>query len=255
MIDLWLRSGTVGIVLVPLVLLNLIAFGIVWLTHLSPARPFFATFVGVCGPFFAAVSILFGLFSAFLANDVHSQNAAINAAISKEADGIRTMLRIAEALGPAGDPIEAAAVTYTRAVLEKEWPAKERWGSEAEDLGALRSLSVAILTPSLSAALPAAAHEVILESLVEVRQARRERLDLVAGERDHMNWVAMVILGVLTQVAVAVVHLDKMRPQAMALAVFTAAFAATAILIGLAERPDKELNDSPLRVALATAAG
>ncbi|MFO1037576.1 MAG: hypothetical protein U1E45_12070 [Geminicoccaceae bacterium] len=60
MIDLWLRSGTAGIVLVPLVLLNLIAFGIVWLTHLSPVRPFFATFVGVCGPFFAAVSTLFG---------------------------------------------------------------------------------------------------------------------------------------------------------------------------------------------------
>jgi hypothetical protein len=43
MIELWLRSGMVGIIVVPFILLYAIAAGIVWLTHESPARPFFAT--------------------------------------------------------------------------------------------------------------------------------------------------------------------------------------------------------------------
>ena len=50
-----------------------------------------------------------------------------------------------------------------------------------------------------------------------------------------MSWLAMLILGVLTQVAVAVVQLDRLRPQALALFVFTSAFAATVVLIGLSE--------------------
>src|SRR5262249_32160057 len=58
MIDLWLRTGTAGIILVPFVLLYSVAAGIVWLTHLSPARPFFASCVGIGAPFFGSVALL-----------------------------------------------------------------------------------------------------------------------------------------------------------------------------------------------------
>ena len=75
MIDLWLRSGTVGIIVIPFVLFYAIAAGIVWLTHKSPARPYFASCVGIPGPFFASVAVMFGLFAAFLANDVQRRDA------------------------------------------------------------------------------------------------------------------------------------------------------------------------------------
>ena len=51
MIDLWLDSGTAVIVLVPFTLLYLVGACIVWVTHLSPARPFFASCIGIVGPF------------------------------------------------------------------------------------------------------------------------------------------------------------------------------------------------------------
>src|SRR6187200_1923502 len=105
MIDVWLRSGALAIVLIPFVLLYSIAAGIVWLTHRSPARPFFASCIGIAGPFFASVAVLFGLFSAFLANDVQHRNAEVTAAIFREADGLRTILRFDEALGAAGRPV------------------------------------------------------------------------------------------------------------------------------------------------------
>lgn len=175
MIDLWLRSGTVGIILIPFVPLYLIAVGIVWLTHLSPAWPFFASCIGIAGPFFASVAVLFGLFSAFLANNVQHRNADLKAAVFREADGIRTILRLAEALGPTGSPITEAAVGYTQSVLTKEWPTMLRRGRAPEDLGALRNLTLAVLAPGLTAALPTAAHQAMLEGLVEVRKARLER--------------------------------------------------------------------------------
>jgi hypothetical protein len=255
MINTWLSSGRGAIILVPFLLLYLIAAGIVWLTHLSPARPFFASCIGIAGPFFASVAVLFSLFAAFLANDVQHRQAAAKAAILNEADGIRTILRLAEALGEPGSQVDAAAVGYIQWVLAKELPAMREGEDTTEDLAALRNLSLALLAPSLAAAAPPAAHQAMLEGLVEVRQARLQRLILTEGVSGPMNWLAMLILGVLTQVAVAVVQLERLRPQALALFVFTTAFAATVVLIGLGERPfaHGEISDFPLRSALASA--
>jgi hypothetical protein len=254
MIELWLSSGTAGVILIPFVVLYLIAGGIVWLTHLSPARPFFASCIGVAGPFFASVAVLFSLFAAFLANDVQHRQAEAKAAVFSEADGIRTILRLAEALGASGRMVQTEAVSYARWVLDKEFPAM-RQGGETEDLSALRSLSLAVLTSSLAVTAPPPVLQAMIGGLVEVRQARMERLLLAAGLNDQMGWLAMLALGVLTQVAVAVVQLERLRPQALALFVFTTAFAATVVLIGLGERPFSRglIDDSPLRIAVASA--
>ncbi len=88
-----------GIILIPFVVLYVIAAAIVWVTHLSPARVFFASCVGIAGPFFASVAVLFSLFAVFLANEVWQQGERAQAAVAREADGIRTILRLAETLG------------------------------------------------------------------------------------------------------------------------------------------------------------
>jgi hypothetical protein len=252
MINLWLTSGTAGIVLIPFVLLYLVAAGIVWLTHLSPARPFFASCVGIAGPFFASVAVLFALFAAFLSNEVQHDHAALKAAVFREADGVRTILRLAEALGEVGKPIQTATLNYTEAVVTKELPGLR--DHRNEDLGALRSLSLAALAPGLATSVPAAAHQAILDGLVEVRQARLERVTLLAGSSGSLNWLAMIVLGILTQAAVAIVQLERLRPQALALFVFSTAFAATVALIGLAEQPfaARQVDDAPLRAAVAS---
>ena len=254
MIDLWLRSGFLGIVLIPFVVLFCIAAVIVWLTHLSRLRPFFISCIGITGPFFASVAVLFSLFAAFLANDVQHRAGEAQAAVLREADGIRTILRLSEALGAPGVTLKAAVVDYGQSVLDKEWPLMQE-GKPVDDLHAFRSLTLAVMAPELTTAVPPAAHQAILSGLVEIRQARRERFSLFAHESDPVNWLGMLILGVTTQFAIAVVQLERLRPQALALFVFTTAFAATVVLVGLAERPftGKHIADDPLRAAIASA--
>ena len=255
MIDLWLRSGTAGIIVIPFVLFYAIAAGIVWLTHKSPARPYFASCVGIPGPFFASVAVMFGLFAAFLANDVQRRDAEAQAAVLHEADGVRTILRLSEAMGEAGTPVKAAAVGYAQSVLDEELPAMRQRGAVTEDLDAVRNLILAVMAPAMTASAPPAAHEAMVGGLIDIRQARLARVTLAGGESAALNWLAVIVLGVLTQFAVAVVQLDKMRPQALALFVFTTAFAATVALIGLGERPfsGRAINDAPLRAAIASA--
>jgi hypothetical protein len=155
-------------------------------------------------------------FRAFFANNVQHRKADLKAAVFRGADGIRTILRLAEALGPTGSPITEAAVGYTQSVLTKRMADYAEGGAEH---------------------LKTAAHQATLDGLVEVRKARLERLTLTVGVSDPMSWLAMLVLGVLTQIAVAVVQLERLRPQALALFVFTTAFAATVVLIGLARNP------------------
>ena len=256
MLELWLRSGSFGIVLIPFILLYGIAGGIVWLTHLSPARPFFASCIGIAGPFFASVAVLFSLFAAFLANDVQHRDAEAKSALFSEADGVRTIIRLAEGLGAPGDGAKAAAIAYAQAVLTQELPAAQRLDDAPEDLGALRNLALGVLSPQLIAVVPAAAHQAMLDAMVQIRQARLLRLSLTSGISDPMNWFAMLVLGILTQVAVAVVQLEKLRPQALALFVFSTAFAATVVIVGLNERPfsGRVIDDVALRAAIASAA-
>jgi len=54
---------------------------------------------------------------------------------------------------------------------------------------------------------------------------------------------------------VAVVQLDKLRPQVLALVVFTAGFAVIVALVGLGERSftGYEIDDGSLRSALTSA--
>ncbi len=82
-----------------------------------------------------------------------------------------------------------------------------------------------------------------------------DRITLADRASAPLNWLAMIVLGILTQLAVAVVQLDKIRPQALALFVFTTGFAATVALIGVGERPfsGRAIDDAPLRAAVASA--
>ena len=255
MIDLWLRSGTVGIVVLPFIVLYAIAAGIVWLTHKSPARPYFASSVGITGPFFASVAVMFGLFAAFLANDVQRRDSEAQAAVLREADGVRTILRISEGLGQQADPVKTAVINYAQSVLDEELPAMRQRGMIVEDLAALRTLGVTMLAPSFTSSAPPAAQNAMLGGLISLRAARLQRLTLAGDTSAPINWLATIMLGILTQIAIAVVQLDKIRPQALALFVFTTAFATTVALIGLGERPfsGRPIDDSPLRTAIASA--
>src|SRR5262245_42706003 len=200
MIDLWLRSGTVGIVVLPFIALYAIAAGIVWLTHKSAARPYFASCVGITGPFFASVAVMFGLFAAFLANDVQRRDSEAQAAVLREADGVRTILRISEGLGQQADPVKTAVIDYAQSVLDEELPAMRR-GMIAEDLAALRTLGVTMLAPSFTSSAPPAAQNAMLGGLISLRAARLQRLTLAGNTSAPINWLATIMLGILTQIA------------------------------------------------------
>ncbi len=129
-----------------------------------------------------------------------------------------------------------------------------RGAPAGQSLDAVRVLAQAVVERDVVAATPASVHQAMVGAFVEIRHARMEREAVTARHGASLNWLGMVLLGVLTQVAIAVVQLDRLRPQALALFVFTTAFAMTVVLIGLHEQPFSRLaiDDGPLRSAIST---
>ena len=67
--------------------------------------------------------------------------------------------------------------------------------------------------------------------------ARHDRLALSADHPNDLKWLVVIVLGLLTQVGIGLVHLDKPRAFLACLAVFASAAVVTLGLVALQEYP------------------
>jgi hypothetical protein len=68
----------------------------------------------------------------------------------------------------------------------------------------------------------------MLDMVLRIRTAHEERVLLSNDRTVGTKWAAVLLLALITQLAIAVVHLEKQRPQSAALFIFT--FAAVSVL-------------------------
>src|SRR5690242_11022293 len=94
----------------------------------------------------------------------------------------------------------------------------------------------------------------LLNAVERIGAARSARLVLMGAPNDSPRWVAVLLLAVLTQVSVAVAHLDRARSQIVALSLSTAAAIIALAPVAILEHPFDGANQislEPLRQAVA----
>src|SRR6185312_9368363 len=100
-------------------------------------------------------------------------------------------------------------------------------------------------------------HNALLNTALRVRDARAERLSLASDHTNDVKWVTLLILGVLTQIALAFVHLEKPRAQLTAIAIFSIAAVVALGLVALQEQPFDgalRISSAPIQEVLKTTA-
>ena len=243
MIDAWLSLPAVGLFAV---LIAAFAFsGILWswLSFWSPLSPRVRTLTGVVAPYISSVGILFSLLAAFLANDIADQKRLAWQAAHNEL------------MAPSGmAEIRGALQAYAEAVLTDEWPkmAQDRRSAlvDKKTNELLRLASDPVITREAGAAL----HNNLLRTVLQIREARSDRLAISFAEIRRLNWATVLLLGIFTQLAIALVHLERPRAQAAALIVFSLAAVIALGLIALQEHPFRstlQVSDAPLRRAIS----
>jgi hypothetical protein len=220
-------------------LIYFLAFG-------TPTRRYAQTLSGVVAPFFGCTAILFALLTGFLGSDVSDRIRQARRAVQTEATALATVHTVSIAAASDMAPIRAALQAYARATVSDEWPTM---GSETRSRSAdtaLADLLREVSDPQIASQAGQAVHSALMNAVVQVRNARADRLELAQDRTHQLKWLTVLILGLMTQIALGLVHLERPRAHLAALAVFSLAAVSALGLIAVQESPfEGAINVSP----------
>lgn len=207
----------------------------VWLSFGARTGRHVRKFRGVVAPFFGSTAVIFGLLIAFLANDIWDRNKQAERIVFVESDTLVALYSLSAASGADNTSLRAAIRAYVTAVVEDEWPRLAADQRSARTDAALDALVREIALPAN--AKDASVQRTMLDMVLKVRAAHEDRIAISHDRTVATKWAAVLLLALVTQIAIAVVHLDRPRPQIAALAIFTVAAVLLLGLLAIHEQP------------------
>ncbi len=196
-------------------------------------------FKGISPGMLPPLGILFGLFVAFTAAQVWTDNQRAGTAVNQEASALSIVLFMAANFPPQTDvQIRGLIRDYIQQTVTEEWP------QMAEQSAHLRITPQALIQ-ALKAdfdyvpttASQQTAQREIASALESALDARRLRIQVSKSEVSPVKWACMLIQALCMLIAVAMVHFDKRRTAAIAMALFGAGVAISIVIIVSHDRP------------------
>lgn len=254
MIDAWLRLPATGLFAVLIAVYAVTGLLWAWLSYRSPLSTRVRTLTGVVPPFIASIGILFSLLTGFLANDIADRNRLATRAVNAEASAITSVNTLSLAVNSDMEAVRTALWSYAEAVVTDEWPKMAADLHSARTDAALSTLLRKVSDAAVAQAAGQALHNNLLRSVINIRDARADRLSLASDRTNSLKWATVLLLAMFTQLAIALVHLEQPRPQAAALFVFSLAVVITLGLIAMQEHPFQgalRISSAPLQKAIS----
>jgi hypothetical protein len=249
-IEHWLDLPIWGVFLVLIVFYGATGAAVVWLAFGALLGKRVHRLEGVVAPFFGSVALLFALLTGFLASDIADRNRQASRAVQTEVGELRNIFTLSVAAVSDMRAIRSAWTDYVNAIVKDEWPAMEH-GEDADSASAAYDALLREVTdPKIAASSGAAVHNGLLSATLRAGTARSERLSLASDSTSVLKWTMVLILGVMTQLAIGLVHLHRIHAHVAALTVFSLAAVLALGLIALQEHPfagDVRLSPAPFQ--------
>ena len=237
MIRAWLELPAIGIFLTLLALFYGTAAVLLVATFRSPLSPAIRGLTGLVAPFFSSVAVLFALLTGFLASDISERNRQAFRTTQIEAGELRNIYTLSVASASDMQSIRNGLKSYIASVVTQEWPAMADGRLSPQTDASYDALLREVSNPSIARSSGNAVHAALLNATIRVGTARADRLSIASDHTSDLKWIVVLVLGLFTQIAIALVHLDRPRPAAAALTMFSAAVVAALGLIALQEYP------------------
>jgi hypothetical protein len=247
MIRAWLELSTFGIFATLGTIYYGVALILVGLTSSRLLSMRLKSIHGIVAPFFSSVAILFGLLTGFLASDVGDRNRQAVRAVQIEAGELRNIHTLSVASVTDMSNIRAALKAYVTSEVTEEWPAMLLGLKSPRTDVAYDSLLREISDPAITRDASNTVHGALMGASIRAGTARNDRLSLSTDHTNDLKWTSVLLLGLITQLALALVHLERPRAMLAALTVFASGAIVALGIVALQEHP----FDGAFRVAPA----
>lgn len=176
--------------------------------------------------YLGALTLPFALFLAFMVSDIWNRENRYAQTVLQEVQQLDAMLDIARVCGPSCAPVDEAVGAYARALSRYEWD--EGWVAPRPEVSqAFEGLAGAVAEAEADTTVAAHMRSALLSGEIELRRLRTDRYFILHADLAPHRWIIVLVLGVLSQIGLAALHVGK-RPQLIvALVTFSIAFSTT----------------------------
>lgn len=252
LIHWWMSQTTATMALTLIAAMTTLALFLCWLAFASPLAPSMQNWKGVVPPFVGVPATLFGLLMTFLSQDVWDANRRAYRAVALEREQLVTLMALDGNHGADASDLPKAIRNYIESVVGLEWKTMQNGEEAPEAEAALNALTRAASTARVEPAFQRA----LVDTVMKLRSAREQRLAIAGAYPDDRKWAAVILIAFITQIAIAVVHLERARSQLLAQAIFSAAAIVAISLVASVEEPftpPKGVSSQPLEQLLGRA--
>jgi uncharacterized membrane protein YbaN (DUF454 family) len=245
LLHIWMEQPTPVMALSLSVAMGALALFLCWISFYPPLAPFVQHWRGVVPPFVGVPAVLFGLLMTFLSQDVWDANRRAYRAVALEHEQLATLIALTGNQGTEAANVPRSIREYVEAVAGLEWKTMEKGEEAPEAETALNALTRAVSSAKIEPAFQRA----LIDTVLKLRSAREARLAISGAYPDDRKWAAVILIAFITQISIAVVHLDRARPQLLAQAIFCAAAIVAISLVAAVEEPyapPKAVSSEPL---------
>jgi hypothetical protein len=199
------------------------------------ARSFKTVSPGLLPP----LGIIFGLFVAFTAAQVWTDNEKARTEIDREASALRSATILATSF-PKEFQVQLSELIrrYIGDVVAQEWPMMAHGTANLRAIpGVLAEALQATLALNPSSEGQKTAQRDIATALQTALDARRQRISISESEVSLLKWACLFMQAVCALVAIAMVHSDNRLSSIFGMGIFATGVAISTLLILAHDRP------------------
>jgi Protein of unknown function (DUF4239) len=231
----------------PTVWMALVVFGFTYLLAAGICALVTALAKGERGRAFKAISpgmlpplgIIFGLFVAFTAAQVWTDNERANTAVDREASALRAVVVLAATFpGEAESRLRALIRRHIEQAVTQEWPMMARGTASLRFTPPLLAEALQLtlaLSPNNEGQKNA--QREIATALETAFDARRQRIIISQSRVNLVKWLCLFVQAAAALFAIAMIHCDNRIASAITVGLFATGVAASVLLIASHDRP------------------
>ena len=198
------------------------------------AKSFKLISAGILSP----LGVIFGLFVAFTAAQVWSDNDRATASVSREASALRSILVFSGSFpGEPGTRLQSLVRDYVQQTVTVEWPmmAHQTATFHTTPRPLAEALQLVLSQPTTLSGQQTAQHE-IANAIETALDARRQRIIVSLAHVSLVEWVCVYLQAACLLLAIAMVHADR-AASLIAIGLLATGVASSALLIAAYDRP------------------